>query len=613
MTYTKQTWTDGSLSTPITAARLAFIESGLDVASPTFNVKAYGAVGNGVADDTTALANAITAAVAVGGVVVSEAGKTYLVASTLTISGSCRFDFNGSTIKKSGSFTAGAKDAAIDVTGTNVTLRNLTVDGNTQAHTTPIGINWSATATGGKAYDCNVINSTGSSLGYAWNILGAGFYGVNLWAINALPTLGTSIGFRVVSTADVTLLNMKAVSHDFGVYAAASDRFTLSGSADECGEGLLAANFGAIQYDWFIPYFKATNGYNFGIRLYDLYRANCGTLEGSKCGETFSTPSATGICIAGCQDSSFDYLVGNMNEGYDVEFISGAVSTCTRCSVGTITSNGSFSPDNDPGVVITDGTTYLSIGVINCFQKTVALTFAEGASAGAKYNTVGILYAQLIPYVAVFFTGGQYNYVGQIITRECFNRSDGLSPHTYPGLVVFNSGSFGCQNNTVGYIDHFNATSPPGGTVTPYTMAYFDATASTNSVVGYSRTTPGNVTALYIDLNGTNTVQCPTGVMNVLTYSTSITPNSAIGDYKIITATNGTAFTINAPLMPANGRVLMFDILNSSGGAMGGITWNGAFKLAGAFTNPASTKHRTITFVYNGTNWIETNRAAVDI
>lgn len=46
---------------------------------------------------------------------------------------------------------------------------------------------------------------------------------------------------------------------------------------------------------------------------------------------------------------------------------------------------------------------------------------------------------------------------------------------------------------------------------------------------------------------------------------------------------------------------------------MGAITWNAVYKLAGAFTNPADTKRRTITFGYDGTNWVEQSRAAADI
>lgn len=98
-----------------------------------------------------------------------------------------------------------------------------------------------------------------------------------------------------------------------------------------------------------------------------------------------------------------------------------------------------------------------------------------------------------------------------------------------------------------------------------------------------------------------------------ITYSASMTPNALMGNFQRITVTNGTAMTINAPSNPKNGQELTFDILNSSGGAMGAITWNAVFKLAGAFTNPASTKRRTIRYYYDGTNWVEINRAAADI
>ena len=98
-----------------------------------------------------------------------------------------------------------------------------------------------------------------------------------------------------------------------------------------------------------------------------------------------------------------------------------------------------------------------------------------------------------------------------------------------------------------------------------------------------------------------------------LTYSASITPDASLGNNQAIVATNGTAFTINAPTSPILGQTLTLDIKNSSGGAMGAITWNAAFLLAGAFVNPANGKRRTISFYYDNTNWVETNRAAADI
>lgn len=99
-----------------------------------------------------------------------------------------------------------------------------------------------------------------------------------------------------------------------------------------------------------------------------------------------------------------------------------------------------------------------------------------------------------------------------------------------------------------------------------------------------------------------------------LTYGVTVTVDATLGDVQRLVVTNGVAFTISAPKNPDSVQMgLTFEILNSSGGAMGAITWNALFKLAGAFVNPANTKTRTITFYFNGTNWIEQSRAAADI
>jgi Pectate lyase superfamily protein len=99
-------------------------------------------------------------------------------------------------------------------------------------------------------------------------------------------------------------------------------------------------------------------------------------------------------------------------------------------------------------------------------------------------------------------------------------------------------------------------------------------------------------------------------------YSASITPNAFVGNWQTITVTNGTAFTINAPTNPPSTTgtaELTIEILNSSGGAMGVITWNGAFIFAGiTWANPASTKKRYARFEWNGLNWIATGFSTAD-
>ena len=100
------------------------------------------------------------------------------------------------------------------------------------------------------------------------------------------------------------------------------------------------------------------------------------------------------------------------------------------------------------------------------------------------------------------------------------------------------------------------------------------------------------------------------------TYGATVAINARSGDWQTITATDTSAFTISAPTNPpdsSHSQELVIEIVNSSGGAMGTVTWNSAFVFTGgSFTNPASTKKRHVRFQWNGSKWVETARAAND-
>jgi len=85
-----------------------------------------------------------------------------------------------------------------------------------------------------------------------------------------------------------------------------------------------------------------------------------------------------------------------------------------------------------------------------------------------------------------------------------------------------------------------------------------------------------------------------------------------VGNLATITATNATAFTINAPTTPTTGQWLTVRVRNTSGGALGVATWNAVFKMT-AWTQPANGFSRAITFDYDGVNWIERTRTAADV
>lgn len=96
------------------------------------------------------------------------------------------------------------------------------------------------------------------------------------------------------------------------------------------------------------------------------------------------------------------------------------------------------------------------------------------------------------------------------------------------------------------------------------------------------------------------------------TYGTTVTIDARLGNERIVTVTNTTAWTMAAPTNPTTGQYLEITVRNTSGGVAGAITWNTAFKMT-AFTNPANGFSRTIVFRYNGTNWVEKGRTAADV
>lgn len=100
------------------------------------------------------------------------------------------------------------------------------------------------------------------------------------------------------------------------------------------------------------------------------------------------------------------------------------------------------------------------------------------------------------------------------------------------------------------------------------------------------------------------------------TYSASISPNAGAGQWQTITVTNNSIFTINAPTNPPDAthtQELTIEISNTSGGAMGVITWNAAFVFAGVtWANPGSAKKRFARFEWNGLVWACTGFSTAD-
>ena len=97
-----------------------------------------------------------------------------------------------------------------------------------------------------------------------------------------------------------------------------------------------------------------------------------------------------------------------------------------------------------------------------------------------------------------------------------------------------------------------------------------------------------------------------------ITYSASMTADCSTANAFVITATNGTAFTINAPTNPFSPQKISIMIRNTSGGALGAATWNAVFKMS-AWTQPANGNNRSIEFLYDSTNWVQVSQTGVDV
>jgi hypothetical protein len=126
-------------------------------------------------------------------------------------------------------------------------------------------------------------------------------------------------------------------------------------------------------------------------------------------------------------------------------------------------------------------------------------------------------------------------------------------------------------------------------------------------------------TAPYVGQVGTNVVRrrlygASALQHTVKAYSASITIDSSTGDQFDITAADGNAFTINAPTSVVDGQLMTLTIRNTSGGALGTITWNGIFKMS-AWTSPATGFNRSITFRYrnDAADWVEVSRTPADV
>jgi hypothetical protein len=187
-----------TLNTPL---RTLLSQSGYDpdaspfpgLMGPVFNVKAFGAVGDGVTDDTAALVAAHAALPATGGILIAPPGvyrfSSFTVTKRVIVAGSGMTDNAGVGVRAATVFLKFGSATGFSLEATGCQLRDLQVDGDTGNSGTGVHV---------KAGQCRLANVTVTSQGGDGVLIGSAGADANIWQITNLVCTGNGgHGFHI--------------------------------------------------------------------------------------------------------------------------------------------------------------------------------------------------------------------------------------------------------------------------------------------------------------------------------------------------------------------------------------------------------------------------------
>jgi hypothetical protein len=180
---------------------------------------------------------------------------------------------------------------------------------------------------------------------------------------------------------------------------------------------------------------------------------------------------------------------------------------------------------------------------------------------------------------------------------------------------TLDNGSCDDVGNTWDYVAtiQFNGNGSDRFTSVPTTGTWsvgnkvYNKTPTSNGLIGWVCTTAGSP--------GTWSVistRLPFPRFIERNYTTPENFDAATYDYFSLLIQSNPALTYNAPTGGTVGQIIYIRVKNISGVPMGTITWDSVFKFT-SWTNPASGNSRTITFAYDGTNWNQVSYTPADV
>jgi hypothetical protein len=534
------------------------------------NVKDFGAKGDGSTDDTAAIQAAVAAAVAAGGGRVFFPRGTYLISAPITCSTSgVSFEGQGidcSTVKASASFAGtsmfilGRKTASGETR--HVSMRHLLID---VAANADCGVEMYGLRDGSTFESVYVWRIRKYGIRTGWSNQGAGagvdmceglhFTNCHVLGRNDAGAQSSGAYWDLSGLYESTLISCKALGYSSATHTSV--------------DGFRLGNYtSAGQHDCR------------GVRLYNCSAGN------------FYGTSVRGIFYGYAADCSDHGTTYENVQGPAAEF--GQVGSFAAAYCGAEVPR-LYNPAADTTVL---PTRFIFSGAASsCFVRGVPhLNLLSGQKL---VDFQGTSFANLVEVL-----GGNEDPTAMAGTSVLFN-STGDS-----NVVRARTGTTSLKADAVLSKSKYNQTRLADGTLVEATQFYVRVKPATELRI---HTPTTDVEAYRVDELGLQFKNRRLATVSLdVAYSASITPNAYLANHFIITATNTTAFTINAPVNVTTGQRITITIRNNALGALGAVTWNAVFKMA-AWTSPANQFSRSIDFVYNGTVWVEVSRTPVDV